>query len=300
MTMTRLFGRRLLAAGLLFLLCYWSASRRIPTGVVTGEGLRGGTPLAWQQPETIRVATWNIHSGRGQDGRTDLERVARRLIDYHLVGLNEIRGDWAWRGARDQAAELASYLDCSSLFLPFERRWFRDDFGNAILSNCLVMEWKREPLPHARTKGHGNLTRAAVDVVGGPVLVMVTHIDHREDRRQQLEFVIGQFLAVSGPVVLMGDFNTRPDDPLIAGLLQHGDVIDVLADREPPTPADRIDWILARGMECLDAGLELGIESDHPLVWAELRVVGVSPENPNESSRAPVHSQRDPEPGHVR
>ena len=40
----------------------------------------------------LRVATWNIHMGRGSDGRRDLERVARiiRDLDVDCIGLQEV------------------------------------------------------------------------------------------------------------------------------------------------------------------------------------------------------------------
>jgi endonuclease/exonuclease/phosphatase family metal-dependent hydrolase len=38
------------------------------------------------------------------------------------------------------------------------------------------------------------------------------------------------------------------------------------------SPADRIDWIFTRGMEAVSAGVEANDASDHPMVWAELKL----------------------------
>ena len=53
-------------------------------------------------------------------------------------------------------------------------------------------------------------------------------------------------------------------------LLARTDVLDpigrTLGSQAPP----RIDWILARGLRTVDAGMRDQGASDHPLVWAEL------------------------------
>jgi endonuclease/exonuclease/phosphatase family metal-dependent hydrolase len=201
----------------------------------------------------------------------DLERVARRLAGYDFVGLNEVRGAYAWWGP-DQAERLGRSVNGAWLFLPYDRRWGRDDFGNAALAARPVAEWLRLPLPHTRCKGHGNMTLFHLDVSGTPVRVIVTHVDRRADTAIQLQAVSNLFLGLSEPVIVMGDLNVTADDPQLAALLGTPGVGDVLAAAAEKGPAARIDWILVRGLECTSAGLVDHGESDHPLVWAELRL----------------------------
>ena len=62
-----------------------------------------------RRTHTIRVATYNIHRGRGLDGRTRLERIAAVLatIDADVVALQEVVGASPLKPG--QAAELGSF-----------------------------------------------------------------------------------------------------------------------------------------------------------------------------------------------
>jgi endonuclease/exonuclease/phosphatase (EEP) superfamily protein YafD len=111
----------------------------------------------------------------------------------------------------------------------------------------------------------------SVDVAGQRVTVLVTHLDRTTDRAAQLQVVMDDFLGQPGPAVLMGDLNTRSDDPLLTRLRAAPGVIDCLTQRAAAMP-ETIDWIFVRGLECRDAGLRDEGASDHPLAWAELSV----------------------------
>ena len=71
----------------------------------------------------FNVATFNIHSGKGTDGRVDLGRTADLLNEVELAGLNEVAG--AWLGSPNQASVLGEKLR----FRGFMRR--RRFFGTA-------------------------------------------------------------------------------------------------------------------------------------------------------------------------
>jgi len=72
--------------------------------------------------------------------------------------------------------------------------------------------------------------------------------------------------------VLMGDLNTPSNDPALGAMLSVGGAVDAVgAKLGQPTP-ERIDWILTRGLEAVDARVEDRGASDHPVVWAELRL----------------------------
>jgi endonuclease/exonuclease/phosphatase family metal-dependent hydrolase len=250
----------------------WVGSWRLPVGTAAGKNLWTAARLRpTRTSDNFRVATWNIHSGRGRDGVVDLDRVARCIAGYDFVGLNEVRAVSGW-GGPDQAERLGRSVNCAWLFLPYDHRWGRDDFGNAALSAFPVADWLRLPLPHSRPKGHGNMTLFKLNVSGSPVQIIVTHIDHRFDTTTQLQAVSSLFLGLSEPVILMGDLNVSADDPRLAELLGTRGVFDALAAAPEKPPAGRIDWILVRGLECTSAGVVDHGESDHPLVWAELRL----------------------------
>lgn len=243
-------------------------SLRIPTGSTSGHSLNG--PAVPEHPsETLRLAVWNIHGGKGRDRRRDLDRVAASLRDFDFVGLNEVRAE-GFAPPSNQAEHLAAQLRCGWLFLPVERRWGRDDFGNGVLSRIPVSEWHCDPLPATDVKGHGNLMQLILQTTRGPITILLTHVDRDRDHDIQLQTVIRRFLDSPAPVVLMGDLNSTAGDPQIRELLAAGDVADPLSLSDPPSPGDHIDWILVRGLKCVRAGSNDPGASDHPLIWAEL------------------------------
>jgi len=231
------------------------------------QGTGASTPL--------RLAVWNIHGGKGIDRHLNLDRTASFLAGFDLVGLNEVQGGFPLElplfETGDQARLLGSRLSVNGRFLPYETRYGRPHFGNGVLCRRKLTAGIVAPLPHSRVKGHGNVSVLSLPAWGGVVRVMLTHIDHRQDRRQQLEYVINWFRGLEAPCVLMGDLNTRADDPLLTPLLEDRSVVDALGELslDADIAANRIDWLLARGLRVVRAGREMTDASDHPLLWAE-------------------------------
>jgi endonuclease/exonuclease/phosphatase family metal-dependent hydrolase len=239
-----------------------------PHAAVPAEGSAIVGAAAATRPSILRVATFNIHSGVGADGRLDLERTARALRGFDLIALNEVHGVAPWR-SQPQAAVLAVRLQLAWLFVPTERQWGADAFGNAMLTNRPVQSWKRIPLDCTPGRGFRNVLVADLPFGDGTLRLLITHIDRGDDREKQLRTVRDMFLKQPSPALLMGDFNTRPDDPLIKALLSAPGVVDPVGQKLGVNPPDRIDWIFVRGLKWLDAGMVDRGASDHPMVWAE-------------------------------
>lgn len=277
----RLGGRAALALLALAGLA-WVGSIRFSTGPAAGSGLVPASPArdgtrhtktsvsASSCPARLRVACFNIHTGRGTDGREDLDRIASLLQGFDLVGLNEVRGPYWWE-ISNQANVLAERVHADWLFAPAERRWLYGEFGNGVLARLPCTSWQRIPLARLRGKSSRNLLLVRLQWNKGPLNVLITHLDRQSDldRREQLRTVGALFLAMAEPAVLMGDLNTRRSDPNLARLLAAPGVIDPLAEADPNGP-DHIDWILVRGLRPAAGGMVRTKASDHPLVWAEL------------------------------
>ncbi len=224
-------------------------------------------------PPRFRLATFNIHGGKGRDGHVDLARTASCLQRFDIVGLNEVHGAWLLPSL-DQAHQLADDLDRDFIFAPTERRWWHYDFGNAVLSSMPTQSWRRVPLPHHDAKSYRNFIELTFDVNSQPVHVIVTHLERgaAADRTAQWHEATTRFLALPKPAVLMGDMNMTRDDSLMRELLADGEIIDPLANLPAGRPEDRIDWILVRGLKCFDRGsIDIGA-SDHPCYWVECDV----------------------------
>lgn len=261
-------SRSLACLAILLLLFAWQGSRRVSAGAAAGVSLAGARPL-WRG-ETLRAATFNIHGGRGLDGRRDLSRTAACLSGFDVIGLNEVRGGLPG-GSADQAQLLGTDLGQGWLFAPAERRWWRDDFGNGLLCAAPVTAWQRIPLPGGRSADRRNALVARVAAGKWPLTVLVTHLTRSADRPRQISEVARLFRALPAPALLLGDLNTTPADPALRPLLA-GDVRDPLRGRLGASETQRLDWILTRGLRVLAAGQRADGASDHPCLWAEVRL----------------------------
>jgi endonuclease/exonuclease/phosphatase family metal-dependent hydrolase len=216
---------------------------------------------------TFRIGTFNIHRGRGMDGRQDLHRTAKALQGLDFVGLNEVGGRWPWQSV-DQAQALGQLTGLSWLFAPFERRWYCYEFGNGLLSRVPIRGWQRIPVVAGGGKPR-NVVLATAAVGTRTCRVIVAHVSRRAERQEELRSVFSLFRAADAPVVLLGDLNTTADDPQLRQLLATPGVVDALAGA-PDVPGQHIDWILLRGLRPVHAGRVDEGASDHPLFWAEV------------------------------
>lgn len=257
-----------LAAVLVGWICIDGADRRA-ADATRPVALRGPTEPLSTEPHPLRLASFNIHSGRGRDNRYDLERTAS-VLDSNLdfVGLNEVRASWF---GPDQAQLLGTRLNLASAYLPTERHWWHDHFGNALLTRRPLVGLVRCPLPGTRGKAFRNIVLACLPYQSRTVKIMVTHIDRETDRRHQLEVALRLFLSLEPPVVLMGDLNSTIEEPLLASLREQPDVHSALHEGMPGGPAPgTIDWLFHRGMKTVSARLVDVEASDHPVLFAEL------------------------------
>lgn len=265
---------------------YWFVLLSLLVGVVVADGSRctpadptkpiqivGDTPLG-APADVLRVATFNIHSGRGRDREQILTRTATVFPSApDIAGLNEVRGSFSDALGLDQARQLGEMLEMRSAFAATERRWWHDHFGNALLTRIPIRQIHRLPLPGTRGKAFRNAILVQFEFQNQTVQLLAVHVDSQSDREAQLQAVLALFQGLKAPAILMGDLNSTPDDPQLKRLLAQPDVVDALADASPKgTGRQHIDWILARGFRCRSGELIENEASDHPLVIAELEL----------------------------
>ena len=163
---------------------------------MSGEGCNG----------SLRVATWNVHSGVGRDGRYDPSRVAAVVVETRadIIALQEV-------GSRDASELLFGALVRHTGFHAVDGWTLRRrgcDFGNAVLSRFPIAETARLDLTVA-----GCEPRGALDVViaapGGPLRVIATHLGLRPyERRTQVKRILSALERETPlPTVLTGDVN---------------------------------------------------------------------------------------------
>lgn len=267
-------------AGILGVVAY-DGIRREGTGsaVLHANYPTSRLPNGTERPYALKLATFNIASAKGPDGRQDIARSAETVRQIGgtpgiplVVVLNEVRA--VSSSGKNHAELLGDRLDMGWVQAASERRWWREDFGNGLLlSRGLALQGPitRLPLPQTQERGWRNLTMLTVALHAGQQLhILGTHIDRRVDQPAQLEFVLAIFRSARQPVVLLGDMNVTRDHPAIAKLLSEPGVLDLTPRLEGQSNA--IELILAKGVKYRAGGVVDVGASDHPLRWAEVEV----------------------------
>lgn len=235
--------------------------------------------------QPVRVLCYNIHHGEGLDGKLDLERIARLIIEQKadIVALQEVDRQMERTQKRDLPAELAKL---TGLTAHFERNLAIQggEYGNAVLTRFPIKRAKNTHLPVVNAGEQRGVLQLVLDVRGREVLFMNTHLDHRRDEAEKLlgadELVKIVRAAGDMPVILCGDFNTVPTSQTYAKIkavltdswevVGRGDgfTIPVLK------PARRIDyiWVSRLTVEPLKMEVLHSEASDHLPIVAELRL----------------------------
>lgn len=249
-------------------LIVWGFLAEFPTGPASGTTLAGPIAVPSRPGKTLRVGTFNIHGGTGRDGKFDLGRTTESLRRLDLIGLNEVHRPGI--NGVSQAETLGANLKLNWLFAPTETCWRGEHFGSAFLTRHEVTHWQRIPLENRTANGFRNMVFVSLPLEKGTLSVIITHADRTSDREHQLRSLFTLFASLEEPALLLGDLNTRRHDPLLAPSLDSGAWTDCLGSILKDDPGNRIDWILARGVKPIDAGLINNGASDHPCAWAEL------------------------------
>jgi len=201
----------------------------------------------------LRVATYNIHGGIGNDGRFDLERIAEvlREVDADVVALQEV-GDVRGRGpAGDYAAALGDKLDFGVIYQPTILRGDRA-YGNAILTR-LPIEGSRSYDLSVKKREPRGCVRADLRFGDELMHVFAVHLGlSRSEQKAQAGRLLGADIlrdaAVAWPLVVMGDFNfwfTGPISLMVRNVLTDAAVEAGTKERSYPArfPYLRLDRI---------------------------------------------------------
>jgi endonuclease/exonuclease/phosphatase family metal-dependent hydrolase len=154
------------------------------------------------------------------------------------------------------------------MFGASELRWWREHFGNAVLSALPAKSWSNEPLPHQAADARRGLITVTFAWRDAILTLLVTHIDNGPDREQQLAFVAERFAATPAPKILLADLNVSGDHPLIAGWKADPTLVATTGPQGKKESA--IDWIVAEGFVLKEHWRCNEGASDHPAVGARL------------------------------
>ena len=157
-------------------------------------------------PWPLTVATYNIHSAIGTDGRFDPLRIAAvlREIDADVIALQEVPlGDSRRENVLAQLQQATGFyaVEGPAMTLPHRH------YGNAVLSRYPVTATRIIDLSFGSREPRGALD-ADLDVHGHPLRIIATHLGLRPaERCDQISRLLQTFDTDKMPVILMGDVN---------------------------------------------------------------------------------------------
>ena len=269
-----------------------------------GYGL--GRPKPAQPGAKVRVATYNIHAGAGEDNVFDLDRTAAaiRALNADVVGLQEVDVHWDARSEyRDVAKELADRLGMYSAFGPIydldpaTPGAPRRQYGIALLSKYPIARSENHLLTRLSTQDPNpvptptpGFLEAELKIGGDRVHAYVTHLDYRADptvRRTQVDETLAELAKdpKHDPQLLLGDLNATPDAPELSRLwtgirdawMVAGTTTGSPLTYPAITPQKRIDFVtVSAGTKVLTAAVPddpaLAGASDHRPLVTELQL----------------------------
>ena len=180
---------------------------------------------------TIRVVTYNVHRGRGLDGRTKPDRIAAVLqdIDADVVALQEVVGAGPRHGGHAEAFGAA--LGMGWVMAPTRHLWSHQ-FGNVVLSRFPITHHVRYNLSWKTCEPRGCMR---VDLAIDDELTLHLYNAHfgtaileRRVQAQRLAGIVSD-RRVTGPKIVLGDFNEWSRGPASALLSERLNGIDLAA-----------------------------------------------------------------------
>ena len=203
--------------------------------------------------DTIRVMTFNLHAGHD----ASLQQIGLLIKQYQpdFVALQEVdqntrRSNCPHQNNRDFITELAYFSGMQGLFGP-TIEFSGGHYGIGLLTRHQFVDVHNIKLPHPvdRMEQRGLLEGTFILADGDTVMFACTHLEAFDSvsRAAQVPFILDHFADSAHPVILAGDLNASPYDPVI-GLLTNqwldstsGDFTFSVKD-----PREKIDYILAR------------------------------------------------------
>ena len=162
----------------------WRRSRR---------RLRCGSPRSIRTPASAATASATWTHGRGLEG-------------FDLAALQEVRNP-PFEFTGPQVADVAERLQMGWIFVPAERRWWHDHYGNALLTRLPLVDYFRIPLPTPSRQRFRAALLTNFTHWGRTVHVLTVHIDkdtEGDTHDIQLRTAFDLFLSLNELAIFLG------------------------------------------------------------------------------------------------
>jgi endonuclease/exonuclease/phosphatase family metal-dependent hydrolase len=168
---------------------------------------------------TLTLVTYNIRGCRDDEGEAEALAIAEELkkLGADIIALQEVDNRLPRSHFVNQAKTIARHLEMNYAYAP-SIDFSVGTFGNAVISAFPIVSAQAVGLPfewEPRT-----LLEVTLDLNGTPFHIYTTHLGLKKSERiKQFKHLHDYLREKTGKsAVLLGDFNTRPGDPLLAPL----------------------------------------------------------------------------------
>lgn len=233
----------------------------------------------------MKIMTFNIqHALDYKKQVIDIGFFVEAIKKYgaDICGLNEVRGEGSVDGYTDQTNAIGDGLSFNRYFAEAIKVDGTSPYGNAMVTRYPVVSAETIAIPDPLFKRPGVkyesrcVLKAVVDADGKEICILICHMGlSREERKCAVEIVCRLLDEIGIPVILMGDFNTTPDDKVFAPIYERmndtDDYADIKGMKTYPSydPDIKIDYIFYRGLECRAVKTITEVYSDHFPIIAE-------------------------------
>jgi len=170
-----------------------------------------------QYPVKIRVMTYNINAEKhGSGSYKDIADVIKE-IDPDIAGLQKLDSCNS-RNPEDVLKWLGEQTECKTAYAPAIKNYENSSgsYGVGFLSRQSPLSIRKLWIEHTGKEQDRAALQIGVTMGGENVRVVVTHLAHEGSsyRSAQLQKIISWIDSVStdDPVVIMADFNAKPDE----------------------------------------------------------------------------------------
>lgn len=230
------------------------------------------SPYSQDNKPTFTVMTYNIASGHKPDGGRNESLINDyfKLKNPDIIGLNEVDINTERSNNTNLLSVISDKLDYNSVFsksIDFQG----GHYGNGLLTKYNILSQEQKLLYNEQGSEQRSLLHTVINIQDFNTNVLLTHLEYnnKDVRTKQLEYIKDYIQHLSGPIILMGDFNLESPSELDV-LTNKLNVIYGLSS--PVTfPSDNItlDYILySKELELVSYNVDEKNYSDHYPVLA--------------------------------
>lgn len=233
---------------------------------------------------TIKFLSFNIQSCRDYVKRNFDPLLMANTIRYlgsEIIGLNEVRSDGSHPDFFNHTKIIAESLGYDYYYFGQALTLDSGPYGNAIISKYPIKRIKTFIIPDPVVKDEDAYyeTRGIIKAEIADFTVLITHVGlAKSEQTNAIKTIMNLIDDIKTPIVLMGDFNMEPNNPLLSPIYSH--FIDTATFFSTPllsfpsiNPVKKIDYIFVTPeIEIITADIPQITASDHYPHTATLKI----------------------------